>query len=225
MTPAEASAPLPAGGFSAWLRDMRAALAGRGGMNVACGDCRGCCTSYYYVKIRADEAASLARIAELAGEHHLEPGPPGDPHSRLLGHQANGHCRMLVNRECTIYAHRPETCRSYDCRVFTAAGMDAGEGKTEINERVARWRFEYPTPRDRAEHAAVMAAADFLRQHPVRFSNGQVPSRPAEIAVLAIKCYEAFLNPPDDHRGIVAGILAAVCGFDHGIRRESDACT
>jgi Fe-S-cluster containining protein len=220
MTPAEASAPLPAGGFSAWLRDMRAALAGRGGMNVACGDCRGCCTSYYYVKIRADEAAALARIAELAGKHHLEPGPPGDPHSRLLGHQANGHCRMLVNRECTIYADRPETCRSYDCRVFTAAGMNAGEGKTEINERVARWRFEYPTPRDRAEHAAVTAAADFLRQHPVRFAGGHVPSRPSEIAVLAVKTYEVFLDPPGSDAEIRAALVHAAERFEGRGSRE-----
>lgn len=209
MNDASAS-DLPAGNFSSWLRDMRAALASRGGMDVACGDCRGCCTSSYYVKVRANEATALARI----GAENLEPGPPGDPGSRLLGFQSSGHCRMLVNRECSIYQDRPETCRSYDCRVFAAAGMDAGAGKTEINQRVARWRFSYPTGQDRDEHRAVTAAAAYLRQHPVRFSSGHVPSRPSEIAVLAVKAYEVFLDPPAEDRDIRAALVQAAEEFE-----------
>src|SRR5690349_16482058 len=94
MTNAD-STPLPAGDFSRWLREMRIALGGRGGMDVACGSCRGCCTSSYYVKVRASETAALERI----GAANLEPGPPGDPGSRLLGFQPDGHCRMLIGRE------------------------------------------------------------------------------------------------------------------------------
>jgi Fe-S-cluster containining protein len=201
---------LPAGNFSDWLRDMRAALASRGGMDVACGDCRGCCTSSYYVKVRANETAAMRRI----GEENLEAGPPGDPGSRLLGFQPNGHCRMLVARQCSIYQDRPETCRSYDCRVFAAAGMDAGPGKLEINERVARWRFAYPASLDHDEHRAVTAAAAYLRQHPVRFAGGHVPSRPSEIAVLAVKAYDVFLDPPADDRDIRAALVQAVEDFE-----------
>lgn len=201
---------IDAGDFSGWLRDMRAALAGRGGMDVACGDCRGCCTSSYYVKVRAAETAALARI----GAENLEPGPSGDPGSKLLGFQPNGHCRMLVSRECSIYQDRPETCRSYDCRVFAAAGMDAGPGKREINERVARWRFSYPTEQDRVEHRAVTAAAAYLRQHPVRFAGGHVPSRPSEIAVLAVKAYTVFLHPPAEDRDIRAALVRATEEFE-----------
>jgi hypothetical protein len=201
---------LPAGDFSQWLRDMRTALAGRGGMDVACGDCRGCCVSSYYVKVRAHETAALARI----GEANLEPGPPGDPGSRLLGYRDNGHCRMLVDGHCSIYEDRPETCRGYDCRVFTAAGMNAGPDKPVINERVARWRFDYGSEPGRSEHRAVTAAASFLRQHPVRFAGGHVPSRPAEIAVLAVKAYEVFLEPPADDRDIAAAIVGRVQEFD-----------
>lgn len=122
---------------------------------------------------------------------------------------------MLVSRECSIYQDRPETCRSYDCRVFTAAGMDAGPGKTEINERVARWKFSYPTGKDRDEHRAVTAAAAYLRQHPVRFAGGHVPSRPSEIAVLAVKAYDVFLDPPDEDRDIRAALVQAAEEFDH----------
>lgn len=199
-----------AGVFSEWLRDMRVALASRGGMDVPCGSCRGCCTSSYYVKVRADEAAALDRI----GADNLEPGPPGDPGSKLLGYRRNGHCRMLVNRECSIYQDRPETCRSYDCRVFAAAGMDAGPDKTEINERVAVWKFSYPTDQDRAEHRAVMAAAAYLRQHPVRFSSGHVPSKPSQIAVLAVKAYAVFLEPMADDSSIRAALVQAAEEFD-----------
>jgi uncharacterized protein len=202
--------PLPAGDFSAWLRDMRAVLASRGGMDVACGDCRGCCTSSYYVKVRAYESAALARIGAL----QLEPGPPGDPGSKLLGFTSDGHCRMLVARECSIYTDRPETCRSYDCRVFAAAGMDAGEGKNEINERVARWQFTYPTEQDRVEHRAVMAAAAYLRQHPVRFAGGRVPSRPSHIAVLAVKTYAVFLDPPADDAALRTALVQAAEDFE-----------
>lgn len=206
----DTASPLPAGNFSEWLRDMRAALSSRGGMNVACGDCRGCCVSSYYVKVRAGETAALARI----GAENLQAGPPGDPEARLMGYQANGHCLMLRDGNCSIYSDRPETCRSYDCRVFTAAGMNAGPDKTVINQRVARWRFDYPGETDRAEHRAVTAAANYLRQHPVRFPGGHVPSRPSEVAVLAVKAYTVFLDPPASDAAIRAAITQAVREFD-----------
>jgi hypothetical protein len=205
-----ANAPLPAGDFSAWLHDMRAALAGRGGMDVACGSCRGCCVSSYFVKVRAHETDAARHI----GAHNLQPGPPGDPGSQLLGYQTNGHCLMLRDGNCSIYAHRPETCRSYDCRVFAAAGMNAGPDKPVINERVARWRFSFPAERDHREKLAVAAAASYLRQHPVRFAGGHVPSRPSEIAVLAVKAYPVFLDPPSGDAAIRAALVSAVDEFD-----------
>jgi len=210
--------PLPAGNFSEWLAAMRAALASRGGMDVACGDCRGCCVSSYYVKVRAHETEA----AQAIGAHNLEPGPPGDPGSRLMGYQPNGHCLMLRNGDCSIYQSRPETCRSYDCRVFAAAGMDAGAEKPVINERVARWRFAYPGAQDREEQRAVTAAASYLRQHPVRFAGGHVPSRPSEIAVLAVKAYAVFLDPPARDRDIAASLVRAVEEFDRqsGVARK-----
>jgi hypothetical protein len=199
------SNPLPAGSFSEWLRTMRAALAGDGGMDVACGDCVGCCTSSYYIKIRAKESGALAAI----DPRNLEPEPTaaGD---RLMGYAENGHCHMFVNGGCSIYADRPETCRAYDCRVFAAAGLLAGgDDKSAINDRVSRWRFDYPSAADRAEQDAVRAAASYLRQHPVRFPNGRVPSRPSDIAVLAVKTYRVFLDPPADDSDIARAIVEA----------------
>jgi Fe-S-cluster containining protein len=206
--------PLPAGNFSEWLRAMRGALAGGSGMQVACGDCVGCCTSSYYIKLRPRETEALRRIpADLLID------APGDAAgTRLIGFDARGHCAMFRGGACTIYPQRPDTCRTYDCRVFTAAGMDAGEGRPAINERVARWRFEYPQEADRAEHRAVMAAARFLRQHPVRFPGGNIPSRPADVAVLAVKAYGVFMNGTPPHEEAVAGIIEACRHFEREVR-------
>jgi Fe-S-cluster containining protein len=203
--------PLPAGNFSDWLRAMRNALAGGEGMDVACGDCVGCCTSSYYIKVRAHETAALERI----GAEHLLPSQDGSSNQHM-GFDAQGHCPMFSNGGCTIYRDRPETCRIYDCRVFTAAGMNAGDAKNVINDRIARWRFEYPTDADRHEQRAVNEAANFIRQHPIRFPNGRVPSRPSEVAVLAVKTYQVFLKKPATHAETTAAIIASSREFDRG---------
>jgi hypothetical protein len=203
-------ATLPAGDFSEWLRAMRSALAGGPGMDVACGDCVGCCTSSYYIRVRPAESEALQRIpAALLGDS------PGDPTgTRLMGFDARGHCPMFREGGCSIYSHRPDTCRTYDCRVLTAAGLDAGAGRDVINARVARWRFAYPQPGDVEEQRAVRAAAAFLRQHPVRLPGGRVPSRPTDIAVTAVKSYQVFMGPAARHEDTVAGIIEACRKFD-----------
>jgi Fe-S-cluster containining protein len=192
------------------LRAMRAALAGHAGMDVACAGCVGCCTSSYFIKVRGHETTTIERI----GAHYLRPAPDAGDGSLLMGFDSQGHCHMFANGGCSIYSHRPETCRTYDCRVFTASGMNAGPGKSVINERIASWVFEYSSPREREEHAAVTAAATFMRQHPVRFPGGHVPSRPSEIAVLAVKSYQVFLDKPDTDAEISAAIVAACQSFD-----------
>ena len=204
-----AEAPLPAGDFSTWLRAMRAALAGTSGMDVACGDCRGCCTSSYYIKVRAQETDALGHIP--AGHLFDAPNEPG---TLLMGFDTAGHCPMFVGGDCSIYPHRPQTCRTYDCRIFTAAGMTAGENRPAINRRIARWRFEYADDAGLAEHRAVTAAANFLRQHPVRFPSGKIPSLPGDIAVLALKAYAVFLGDVSDDRATAAAIVAACRDFD-----------
>ncbi len=201
-----------AGPFSEWLRAMRAALAGDAGMDVACGDCVGCCTSSYFIKVRAHETQAIEHI----GAHNLRPVPGTSDGSQLMGFDAHGHCLMFANGGCSIYAHRPMTCRTYDCRVFTAAGMNAGPDRSVINERIAGWRFDYPGPRDHEEHRAVTEAANYLRQHPVRFPEGRVPSRPSEIAVLAVKSYRVFLDRPKTDAETSAAIVAACRDFDRG---------
>jgi uncharacterized protein len=209
----------PAGGFSAWLRAMRGSLSGGEGMPVACGDCVGCCTSGYFIKVRPHESAALQHIPAA----HLAPGEPDG--TRYMAANANGHCPMFdpgigSRGGCSIYQHRPETCRTYDCRIFTAAGMSAGEGRTMINDRVASWRFSYEDDTARREHLAVTAAAKFLRQHPVRFPNGHVPSRASDIAVLAVKSYTVFMAGTVADEEAATGIVKACRDFDANAARR-----
>jgi Fe-S-cluster containining protein len=182
---------LPAGDFSRWLRQTRDALRHRAAVEVACGECAGCCTSSYFIHINPEEAAALGRVRK-----ELLVAAPGLPEGHvLLGYDSGGRCPMLAKGKCSIYEHRPQTCRSYDCRVFAAAGILAGgSDKAEINRRVRRWRFAYPTERDREEHRAVRAAASFIRDHAESFPGGRVPTDPSQLAVLAIKAYEVFLD-------------------------------
>ena len=185
---------LPAGEFSAWLHQTRSAQIERGSANVPCGGCIACCTSSYFIHIAPEEAQTLARIPKEL----LFPAPGLPKGNVLLGYDEKGRCPMLVGGQCSIYEHRPQTCRSYDCRVFPAAGIEAGSSDKElINQRIRRWKFSHPAASDHQEHSAVQAAARFLREHADCFPGGMVPSNPTQLAVLAITVYDVFVNYPD----------------------------
>jgi len=145
---------LPAGDFLAWLREMQAALRNEGGTDVPCGSCTACCTSEQFVHIEPDETDTLAHVPpEL-----LFPAPMLPKGHLVLGYDEHGRCPMLVDERCSIYAHRPRTCRVYDCRAFAATGTALDEpSDAAIQVRVRRWRFSYPTADDRAAHDELLA--------------------------------------------------------------------
>lgn len=181
---------LPAGDFSSWLRDIRNALLIDSETAVACGECSACCSSSQFIHIRPEETRTLGRIHK-----ELLVAAPGLPEGHmLLGYDKNGMCPQVRNGACSIYEHRPLTCRAYDCRIFTAAGITAGDDKALITERVRRWKFSYPAARDREEHSAVQAAAKFIREHAEGFPGRKVPTNPGQLAILAIKVYDVFLK-------------------------------
>jgi Fe-S-cluster containining protein len=181
---------MPAGAFSTWLRRTRSARLNDSGADVPCGECTACCTSAYFIHIAPEEVETLARIPQQL----LFPAPGQPKGNVLMGYDKNGHCPMLINNRCSIYEHRPQTCRTYDCRIFPAAGIAVSEPeKALIAQRAAQWKFEYPTQRDRNEHAAVRAAAKFLHERRECFPNG-IPKHSTQLAVLAIEVYEVFLE-------------------------------
>jgi Fe-S-cluster containining protein len=180
-----------AGSFGAWLTAFRASLKGDGGTDVPCGSCVGCCVSSYHIPIRTSDRNAVAKIPP--GVLFRVSGQP-EGHA-MMGFRADGSCPMLTEGRCGIYHDRPQTCRDYDCRIFAAAGIDAGgEDKHVINARVRDWRFSYTTEEERRMHDAVRAAASFIRLKKTSFPNERVPTAPTGIAVLAVKCYALFLD-------------------------------
>lgn len=171
--------------FGSWLNAMQAALRGEADAEVPCGDCTACCTSSQFVHIGPDETDTLAHIpAEL-----LFPAPRHPLGHVLLGYDEHGHCPMLAGGRCSIYEHRPRTCRTYDCRIFTATGLDVGADdptKEPIAERSRQWHFTFPTDDDRRRQTAVDTAVRSIHATSV-----------TQLAVGAIERHEEFLPAAD----------------------------
>jgi hypothetical protein len=203
----ESTPGIAAGSFAAWLVRARESLRTDIGSDVPCGDCVGCCTSSYFIPIRPKDTAAFAVIpAEVLVS---APGQPAG--HKMMGYLPNGACPMLSAGKCSIYEHRPQTCRDYDCRIFAAAGIDAGGAdKSVINNRVRAWRFSYASDDDRRLHDAVKAAATFIQEHRADFPGGRAPTAPTGIAVLALKVYAIFLEPPRDGRTYAEIALAVI---------------
>jgi hypothetical protein len=214
MNPPSTEATIAAGAFGAWLEEARESLHGNRGSDVPCGDCVGCCVSSYFIPVRPEDKDALDTIPA----RYLV-NAPNEPRGQwLMGYREDGTCPMLSDNKCTIYAKRPQTCRDYDCRVFAAAGIDAGgDDKAVINRRVHAWRFTYPSPDDLAAHTAVRAAAAFISSRRDAFPGARAPTAPTGIAVLALKVYAVFMDPSVGNRAdadIALAIIAASREFD-----------
>lgn len=190
---------LPAGDFTAWVEATLKGFATGTGIEVPCGDCRACCTSSYFIHVEADEAAARAAVGADAI------AAPGRPGVKVMGFDESGNCPKMKPTGCAIYHDRPRTCRIYDCRIFAAAGLQAGPDKARINERIAQWRFDYRTEADRDRHNAVKAAAAFILKHAALFPGRRIPADPGQLALLALKVHAEMLptHPVREPREIV----------------------
>lgn len=182
---------LAAGDFSSWLIEIQGAIRGEHGSDVPCDGCTACCTSSQFIHVDPDELDTLAHIpADL-----LFPAPGRPPGHVVLGYNERGHCPMLIDGECSIYEHRPRTCRAYDCRIFPAAGLDLDDAdKIQIGDRARRWRFSHPTEADRLQHDAVRAAARLLQEQTGEPSDRTVSTNPTQLAVRAIEAVRVELG-------------------------------
>ena len=104
---------------------------------------------------------------------------------------------MLINEQCSIYDHRPLTCRTYDCRVFAATGLQVGDDKPLIAERSRRWSFTFSGDADREQRDAVRAAATYVQANPDVVPNG-APVTTTQLAVRAIEAHDVFLHGVED---------------------------
>ena len=204
-----------AGEFGNWLAGARAALRGAAGSTVPCGDCVGCCVSSYHIALRAQDRVVLRRVP--AQFLHQQAGAEGETLA-WMGFRGDGRCPMLATTGCTVYADRPQTCRDYDCRVFAAAGMLAGDARRAvINERVQAWEFSFADDAARAAQCAMAAAARFIREHAALFRTGWAPTGPTGVAVLALKVYTVFLpgaQPEQDATALAAAVVSCAREFD-----------
>jgi len=176
---------LDAGAFGAWLEVIGPALRGEAESDVPCGSCTACCRSSQFVLVAADEHEARRAIpAEL-----LFPAPflAG---AHVLPYDDRGRCPMLGERGCTVYAERPMTCRTYDCRVLAAAGLEPD--KPAIAEQVRRWEFDLATDDDVRARDAVHAAA-WLQQHAEVLPEDVRPPHVTAVAVLAVQLHALWL--------------------------------
>jgi len=188
---ARQGAPVSAGDFSTWLDVTLRSGDSLVTADVPCGDCTACCTSSYFIHIRPDETAALARIPD---EYLVE--APGMPSGHVvMGYGENGHCLMLVGGACTIYDDRPQTCRDYDCRIFAATGIElADPAKSLVTEQIRRWAFDTSTDIALVKSEAVLMCSDFLRMQTHNLPPGSVPNNPTHLALLAIALHEVFID-------------------------------
>lgn len=189
---------LAAGDFATWILEIQAAIAGERSSDVPCGSCTACCTSSQFIHIAPDEADTLAHIPSAL----LFPAPRLPQGHVLMGYNEHGHCPMFIDNRCSIYEYRPRTCRTYDCRVFPATGIEPDEvDKAFVAQQARRWRFAYPTEQDDALQEAVRAAAVFLQEHPYGLPEGVSTASPTQMAVLAIEMHGLFLEGGEQSPG------------------------
>ena len=195
--------------FSEWLRVTETSLrSANGSAEVPCGTCRGCCRSSMFIHIEPEETQTIQRIPRAL----LFPAPGLPKGHVLMGYDDKGQCPMLVDGECSIYEHRPQPCRDYDCRVFAATGVGVDDRtQAEIADRVKEWTFDYEGAGSREEHRGVREAAAFLRENRDLFPPGSIPSYPVQFAVVAVTAYRVFANmTAKGHRASDADIARAM---------------
>jgi Fe-S-cluster containining protein len=216
----------PAGEFSSWLRLTRRSQALKViGAEVPCGECSGCCRSSYFIHVKPEETETLKRIPKAL----LFPAPGLPKGNVLMGYNEKGECPMLIENKCSIYEDRPQTCRDYDCRIFSATGIAPDEDGTRmlLAQCLRRWKFDFPHEGDHKDYSAVQAAAAFLQGHRDCFPPGALPANPAQLAMLAIRIYEVFFKlneasadighmPPDSD--IAKAVMEAVQTLEVGSR-------
>lgn len=183
----------PAGDPLRWLRQFGAnAVAITRGEpvqnTVPCAGCTECC--YHKGVDVHPEAEPPDRLAHLALEWKA------DQQSSFLQKREDGACIHLGPTGCTVYDHRPNACRHYDCHVHALTGvLDTFDG----NHVQPTWLFQPRSPQARA----FMATCLTLGQ--TRFLKTSQDGKPASAPEIA----EYALSHPNFHELATAFLSVA----------------
>ncbi len=95
--------------FAAVARRISRERAAGASAVVDCGTCTMCCREPQRIELTPDELASP--VLRHDGKHLLR--------------QPDGACTHLVDGLCEVYARRPRSCRTFDCRALAVAMCNA----------------------------------------------------------------------------------------------------
>lgn len=192
---------IPAGEFGEWLRRVQPAVNNNLESDVPCGECNACCRASYFIHVTPEDVDAIAAIpAEL-----LFSAPGAPPGYQLMGFNEQGQCPMLIEGQCSIYADRPSACRTYDCRVFTAANIEAGGAeKADVNEQVLRWQFAYADTQAQLAHAAVTKVAQVVADRAEVFVAAEAKVDPGAASPVARYAIETHAQMLEIHAELLA---------------------
>lgn len=174
----------PVGSVSTFIRHLQRQQRERGEVNVPCGTCTACCRSPRL-------SASL-----LPAEESRFPDAvpvPDRPTLKCLPRKPDGTCSYLIDNRCAIYATRPLSCRTYDCRANLVVGVfDASD--PIMQEALGQWEdVKMPLAVDRDMRIAFQLAIAELRANLDR--SGGVLSA-GQALNYALTHYRRFMETP-----------------------------
>ncbi len=135
------------GSLSTWYRKF---LAGhkRKETSVPCGSCTACCrVPGMYIILRPGEEKYYGKdkTEKVGGQWRLRK-------------DETGACLYLRDSKCTVYMHRPQGCRVFDCRLYVAAQI-LPEHQPVLREAILQWApFRLPLYADKLLHVMMRLA-------------------------------------------------------------------
>jgi len=147
--------------FSARLEMTKIDIKSDIGVSVHCGSCSACCTSGFYIAVSKNKVKTLDRIAE-----DLLKTIPRIPELFYIGFNKKGHCHLLIENHCSIYDFRPDSCRTFECRIYSATGIKLDKDEiSPINLPIKEWKFSYPTRNDVLQQERLVKAVSILKDN------------------------------------------------------------
>ena len=95
--------------------------------DVLCTQCGLCCDGSLFADVELGGRAEATRLEVLG----LEIEDDGGRHALLIQP-----CRALDGTRCSVYAHRPKCCRSFECRLLQDARRGAVSAERAVEQIV-----------------------------------------------------------------------------------------